>query len=315
MRTNHYADAPSAAAGRAAGPTGAGSGRSPRAGGGGSGRVIVLLKRLRPLWYGLLVLFVLLNETTDPDVPGWLAFALPALVAGVELVPGRSRRLPKAERASGAGEPQAVEIDPPVTGRWTALNSPASKVPSHGVRAYGQAYAIDIVAESADPSRPRPTFGWWPLMRRNRDFPAFGAPVLAVADGTVVRARGWRRDHLSRNAWPTLVPFFVEAIVRDLSGPGWLLGNHLIVDLGDGTYAAYAHLRRGSLTVREGERVHRGRQLAQVGNTGNSTEPHLHFQVMDRQELYAARGVPFRWRGVGVPANGETFTVADAPAA
>ncbi|MEU8349907.1 M23 family metallopeptidase [Streptomyces sp. NPDC048845] len=260
----------------------------------------------------MLALLILVNELTPLDAPSWLTLGVPVFVIAVELLPGRSRRLPKAERAAGAGEPDAVETEPPVTGRWSALNSPADKVPSHGVRAYGQAYAIDIVAESGDPDRKRPAFGWWPPVRSNRDFPAFGAPVLAVADATVVRAVGSRRDHYSRNSWPALLPFFLEGFARDVAGPGRLFGNHLILDLGDGTYAAYAHLRKDSLAVRAGERVRAGQRLAEVGNTGNSTEPHLHFQLMDRPEPHTARGVPFRWRGVGVPANGETFTVAAA---
>ncbi|KUJ65540.1 hypothetical protein ACZ90_46985 [Streptomyces albus subsp. albus] len=54
-----------------------------------------------------------------------------------------------------------------------------------------------------------------------------------------------------------------------------------------------------------------GQALGQVGNSGNTTEPHLHFHLMDGPDLDNARGVPFTWRGVGVPANGETFTVAE----
>ena len=206
---------------------------------------------------------------------------------------------------AGSYSPPAVEVDPPVNGRWSALNSPADKVPSHGTRGYGQAYAIDIVAE---PERPR--FGWWPVVRRNRDFPAFGAPILAVADAVVVRAIGHHRDHLSRNSYPALLYLLVESSLRDLFGAGRIVGNHVILDLGDGTYAAYAHLRRGSLTVREGDRVQTGQVLARCGNSGNTTEPHLHFQLMDDPDLETARGVPFSWRGVGVPRNGEVFTVA-----
>lgn len=85
----------------------------------------------------------------------------------------RSTSRAESEGANGpAAEP--VMTAAPVTGRWKAQNSPADKVPSHGTRAYGQAYAIDIVAEPA--SGARPGFGWWPLARRGADFPAFGAP-------------------------------------------------------------------------------------------------------------------------------------------
>jgi murein DD-endopeptidase MepM/ murein hydrolase activator NlpD len=213
-------------------------------------------------------------------------------------------------RPASPGPPPAVEVGPPVTGRWSALNSPADKVPSHGTRLYGQAYAIDIVAESED--RPRPRFGWWPICRRNRDFPAFGAPILAVADATVVRAVDRNRDHLSRNSFPALLYFLVESLFRLMGGPGQIIGNHIVLDVGDGTYAMYAHLQRGSLAVREGDRVRAGRPLARCGNSGNSTEPHVHFQLMDGPDVYTAQGTPFSWRGIGVPANGEVFS-ADEP--
>ena len=69
----------------------------------------------------------------------------------------------------------------------------------------------------------------------------------------------------------------------------------------------YAHLRRGSLAVRAGDRVSAGQELARCGNSGNSTEPHVHFQLMDGPDLDTASGVPFTWRGIGVPRNRETF--------
>lgn len=87
-------------------------------------------------------------------------------------------------------------VTSPVRGRWVGVNSPTSKVPSHGVRAYGQAYAIDVVADPVD--IPRPEFGRG-MMRAVNDYPAFGMPVFAMLDGEVVRASGWRRDHRARS--------------------------------------------------------------------------------------------------------------------
>ncbi|AZM61385.1 MULTISPECIES: M23 family metallopeptidase [unclassified Streptomyces] len=218
---------------------------------------------------------------------------------------------PDAPRA--AREP--VEVAPPVTGRWSALNSPADRTPSHGVHAYGQTYAIDLVAEPEPGARPRFSL-LWPLARRSSAFPAYGAPLHAVADATVVRADDRQRDHLSRTSLPTLLYLMlIEGSLRELSGVRRILGNHLVLDLGDGTYAAYAHLRRGSLTVREGEKVRAGQTLARVGNSGNSTEPHLHFQLMDGPDPDTARGIPFAWHGMPVPRNGEVFDVpGPAPA-
>lgn len=149
-------------------------------------------------------------------------------------------------------------------------------------------------------------------MRRNRAFPAFGAPLLAVADATVVRASDGQRDHLSRNSLPALAYLMlIEGNVRSIVGAHRVIGNHVILDLGEGTFAVYAHVRRGSLQVKAGDRVRAGQWLGQVGNSGNTTEPHLHFHLMDGPDPDSARGVPFTWRGVGVPANGEAFTAGE----
>ncbi|WP_329039374.1 M23 family metallopeptidase [Streptomyces sp. NBC_00178] len=251
------------------------------------------------------VALVLVGFLAEPVVPYGLTFVPAAVAVVIGLLVGRRGREEAAEERS------PVEIAPPVTGRWTALNSPADKVPSHGTHGYGQSHAIDIVAEPGTGGRP--PFRWlWPVVRPNTDFPAFDAPVLAVADGTVVHASGGRRDHLSRNSGPALAYLMlVEASLRDMSGARGIFGNHVVLDLGEGVYAVYAHLRRGSLQVAAGDTVREGQPIARCGNSGNSTEPHVHFQLTDHPDLDVARGVPFTWRGVGVPAGGEAFVVQE----
>ncbi|UPT42949.1 M23 family metallopeptidase [Streptomyces sp. WAC00303] len=263
-----------------------------------------------------LILFALMigEFVTDLPGPGWATTFLPATVVLALMV---ATTMLQVRAAAPQGDPRPpVEVGPPVAGRWTALNSPADKVPSHGTHVYGQTYAIDIVAdpEAGEGEPPaRPTFGWvWPFFRRNRAFPAFGAPLLAVADATVVKASDGQRDHLSRNSLPALAYLMlIEGNVRSILGAHRIIGNHVILDLGEGTFAVYAHVQRGSLRVKAGDTVRAGQRLGRVGNSGNTTEPHLHFHLMDGPDLNNARGVPFTWRGVGVPANGETFTVGE----
>lgn len=207
--------------------------------------------------------------------------------------------------------PQRVRM--PVTGRWVALNSPANRVPSHGLHAYGQTYALDLVHEPSD--HPRPAFGSGHGFRPPTDFPAFGQPVLAPADGVVVRIYDRARDHRSRNSALGVLVVLLEGAVRELLGPRRLLGNHLVLDLGDGVYAALAHLRRGSLRVAVGDEVRAGQHVADCGNSGNSTEPHLHVQLMDHPQVIVAAGLPVEFDAfdvggehrTGVPRNGEPF--------
>ncbi|MET9536297.1 M23 family metallopeptidase [Streptomyces sp. NPDC006553] len=266
-----------------------------------SRKLLMILHRALWLAFVVQVIASFVVELPYPYWVGWLPVIV-AMILGIGLSRAARSRVMAAPRAT-------VEVDPPVTGRWSALNSPADRTPSHGTHQLGQTYAIDITRE--DEAKPRPGFAWlWPVVRRSEDFPAFGAPLLAVADATVVHAEDGQRDHLSRNSLlGVLYLLLVESGARSIGGAHRITGNHLVLDLGDGTYAMYAHLRRGSLAVRPGDRVRAGQELARCGNSGNSTEPHVHFQLMDGPDLDTASGVPFTWRGVGVPKNGETFEV------
>jgi Peptidase family M23 len=213
---------------------------------------------------------------------------------------------------AGTVRREPLVVRPPVVGRWAPVNSPGTRVPSHGLHAWGQTYAIDLVhAPSGD---YRPKFAWTPLSRPAEEFSSFGQPVVAPASGTVVGAYDKARDHRSRTSWPGLVYLVIEGALRELTGPKRLLGNHVVLDLGNNTYAAVAHLRRGSVLVRPGEHVDAGTQLAECGNSGNTSEPHVHFQIMDRSQFMIAAGLPFRLSDTdvesGLPKNGEAFEAA-----
>ncbi|MEO3852798.1 peptidoglycan DD-metalloendopeptidase family protein [Streptomyces sp. B8F3] len=227
----------------------------------------------------------------------------------------RRRRGAKDAPGSDGALPGAVALHSPVAGRWRAFNSPADKVPSHGTHSLAQTYAIDLVRTPEGASAP--ALRWWPPFPANRDFPAYGAPVLAPAAGRVVTVAGSaHRDHRARNTVPGLAYLMVvEQVARSVAagaGIGAIVGNHVVLELEDGPYALFAHLRRGSTTVREGDVVRAGQQLAECGNSGNSSEPHLHFQLMDGPDPRRAAGVPFTWRGIGVPGNGTDFTATPA---
>ncbi|MEU4285025.1 MULTISPECIES: M23 family metallopeptidase [Nocardiopsis] len=210
-------------------------------------------------------------------------------------------------------EPRVLE--PPVRGRWMALTSPVDSVPSQGSHAYGQTHALGLVAEPG--AGARPDIGWRPLSRPPGDFPAFGQPVHAPADGTVVTAHGSQRDHRSRNSWPWLFGSVVENTLRELRGPAGLLGNHLVIDVG-GAYVLLGHLERGSLAVRRGDRVRAGQTVARCGNSGACTEPQVRMQLMDRPGPVFAAGLPFVWApgwnggdgGAGLPETWRPVVVA-----
>ncbi|MEV8339512.1 M23 family metallopeptidase [Leucobacter sp. NPDC077196] len=241
---------------------------------------------------------------------------LPLMLFGYLLVAFGPRLIPQRE---------AMPVVAPVTGRWLGMNSPATKVPSHGVRMYGQAHAIDLVAEPANPAAGvRPAFGDGPAMRANADYPAFGKPVRAMMSGTVVRASGWRRDHRARSTTTAVIYMMFEGAVREVGGAGFIIGNHVTIRGAHGTYALVAHLQRGSLMVSVGDTVQAGDVIARCGNSGNSSEPHVHAQLMDRASPLRAIGVPMAFSGIaldddprptdGLPANDQHMTVPDRAA-
>ncbi|WP_344340796.1 M23 family metallopeptidase [Agrococcus versicolor] len=232
------------------------------------------------------------------------------VVAGVVLMVASSM-LSLAAPVVG-GEP--LELDSPVDGPWMALNSPTTKVPSHGTHGYGQAYAVDLVYAPEGVERPRFGEAGAAFLPPER-FPAFGRPVHAPADATVVRVVDGIRDHRSRSSWLGLAWFVLASIPRELRGVRGMLGNHVVLRLGDGSHFAIAHLRHGSVDVRVGDAVVAGALLGECGNTGNSTEPHVHCQRQDVASPARAAGLPWTIRGSGVPANEETSQLAIASSA
>jgi len=198
----------------------------------------------------------------------------------------------------------------PVRGRWQAFNSPATKVPSHGTNFLGQTYGVDLIFSPDGQNRPIPESSRSEL-RPPEDFPSFGEPIFAAANGTVVRAHDAERDHNSRSGRRALRFLKFEQFVRALGPPGRALGNHLIVRLPDGSHLVYAHLRRGSQRVSIGEEIKKGDVIASCGNSGNTTRPHLHIQRQDVASMLAATGLPWAIEGAGeggspgFPKNGE----------
>lgn len=126
----------------------------------------------------------------------------------------------------------------------------------------------------------------------NSSFYAFGSEVLAVADGVVAATQDGFPDNVPRQAPPSPIT------------PETSSGNHVIINVGGGKYAVYAHLQQGSLRVSVGDPVTKGAVIARVGNSGNSGEPHLHFQMCNVVSLLDCDGLPYVF---------ESFSTADGP--
>jgi len=141
-----------------------------------------------------------------------------------------------------------------------------------------QRYAIDWVRYRIVSGAART---WSGPEDRNTSYFCYDAPIQSVADGIVVEAMDGIAENTPHSGTYAMDINFVNAG-----------GNHVVVDIGGDRYAFYAHMRPGSVRVKIGERVKTGQVLGRVGNTGSSTEPHLHMHIVDRPSFLAANGVP-----------------------
>jgi hypothetical protein len=194
-----------------------------------------------------------------------------------------------------AADPVLLSV--PLPGSCRVQNSPANRVPSHGTDAFGSSYAIDLVP--VDEHRRSAPRTWRGLVTTEPPeiFVGFGRPVLAPAAGTVVLAHDGEPDHEARRSQIALVPYALGQSRRAQQGAAGLAGNHVVIAIGTGgPFVLLAHLQRGSLQVQPGQLVGLGVAVGRCGNSGNSTEPHLHLQVSDSTDWTRARGLPFAFR-------------------
>jgi hypothetical protein len=271
----------------------------------------------------------LLRPGTAPNVPDKQVIAggmrailmLELMIEGNRPVPSQLRhRLTFSAQTSGAapteqtmemprvtvGSQQPLVIAPPLRGGdWLAANG-LSNTSVHrrallvvnGTPHIAQRFAIDWIkigpgGRIAHDDRSR-----------NENWFGYGEEVLAVADGTVVATKDGIPENVPMSD-TRAVPITLDTIV----------GNVVVVDIGNGRYATFAHLIPKSLRVSVGAKVRRGQVLGRLGNSGNSDAPHLHFHITDGPSALGSEGVPYIFESVqyrGTVPSLDTL-VADEP--
>jgi hypothetical protein len=189
----------------------------------------------------------------------------------------------KVDSASTPVLTDLPQIVPPLHGKnWVAGSAPSNSSPHRrtiiiydGKPYIAQRYAIDWVQFGDD----NKTYSGNP--KDNHSYHCFGKEAYAVADATVVEVKDGIPENVP-NENPA-VPINFETVA----------GNHVNLDLGGGVYAMYAHFQPGSIRVKVGDHVAPGQVIGLVGNTGNSSEPHLHFQLMSHNSPLASEGLPY----------------------
>ncbi len=172
---------------------------------------------------------------------------------------------------------QRVSYRLPFEGTWTVVNGGHERTDSHSWFPVTQRYAYDFVITDED-GRSRPE-GTSAVVE---NYYCYDEPVLAPADGVVVEA--WDSAAESRRA-----DGLSHVAKRDIRG-GFIVIRHA-----PGEFSTLVHLVPGSLAVEAGEYVEHGQQVGRCGHSGNSSEPHLHFQVQDHPRFELAAGLPVRF--------------------
>jgi len=205
------------------------------------------------------------------------------------------------ERASAegavmkVGETAPIMLDPPVRGGpWIAIYDPFAErghrrmiFALEGHARIPARFAIDWIKLDEHGKFARGD------EKKIANWYGYGADVLAVADSVVAAAR----DDVAESATLSNERHALE----DASG------NYVALDLGQGRYAFYEHLKPGSIKVKAGDRVHSGQVIGALGYTGDSTGPHLHFHVADAKSPLLAEGLPYVFKRFDVLGVFETM--------
>lgn len=159
----------------------------------------------------------------------------------------------------------------PFAGEWYVYWGGRSVVKNKHAVTRDQRFAYDflILAQGRSGQSYRNTG------ENNIDYYCFGQPIYAPADGVVVRAENDLPDNAPGEMNPKAV-----------------LGNCVILDHGCGEFSFFAHFRQGTVGVRSGDRVCAGQLLAECGNSGNSSEPHLHYHLQNTPVPFEGDGLP-----------------------
>jgi murein DD-endopeptidase MepM/ murein hydrolase activator NlpD len=139
------------------------------------------------------------------------------------------------------------------------------------------------------------------------DYYDYGADVLAAAGGRVIFVVNDQPQDPAAMKQPQenqeeyFARLQTDQAARLAKGATGLAGNYVMIDHGDSEYSLYAHLQPGSVRVHIGDQVKSGDVIGKLGSSGNSTEPHLHFQVCDKGDPLMTDGIPVNFTNITIP--------------
>lgn len=181
----------------------------------------------------------------------------------------------------------SISYDLPFSGEWTVVNGCFTKEYSHSWEIPTQRYAYDfIMLDESGKS-------WEGNAKKAESYYCYDKAILSPADGVIIEIVNKSKDSLLLDSGQ----FFSYA--------SHIAGNYIVIQHGEKEYSTLAHLKKDSILVKVGDKVTRGQEIARCGNTGNSSEPHLHFQLQDGPSFYFSAGLPIRFSNIKInrPSN------------
>lgn len=175
-----------------------------------------------------------------------------------------------------------VEYILPFNDKWVAVNGCFRKEYSHSWDIPTQRYAYDFIMLDEHGKSHDGKFN------ECNGYYCYDKDILSPADGVVVE--------IVNNASDSLI--FPKG--RFFSRAKHVAGNYIVIQHTKSEYSTLVHLKKDSITVKVGETVSQGQTIAKCGNTGNSTEPHLHFQLQTGQSFYNSAGLPIHFRNINL---------------
>ena len=179
----------------------------------------------------------------------------------------------------------------PFTGKWVVVNGGLTKELSHSWGIPAQRYAYDFIIVD-DESK---SYSGDKLSVDN--YHCYDKDIIAPADGVVVGAYDKFKDT------------FVDGI-NVYCDSSHIAGNYIVIKHHDREYSAIAHLVPGSLKVKKGDIVKQGQVIAKCGNSGNSSEPHIHFQLQTGKSFFMSAGLPIAFSNIKAQAK-ENYSSLD----
>ncbi len=206
------------------------------------------------------------------------------LVQQFRMILGQSKTSVRvsAMRAEISNYKTKVNYRLPVDGEWLVYHGGHTPNTSHSWDVLNQRYAYDFVKADSEYNRHSGKGN------QLSDYYCYQQPIRAAADGEVISVVNNIGD----------APF-VGYMVMDFLTRG-IAGNHIVIKHAEGEFGFYAHLIKGSIPLKKGDKVKQGELIGLCGHSGNSSEPHLHFHLQDTSDFFSAMGLPIKFDNIRI---------------